>query len=57
MKFIKVVIVSICAALILLGILYNVFVTPFSNPKFDLIAWIVIGISFVAMLIIGRKQK
>ena len=56
MKVIKAIIVFICVALVLLGIVYNVLVTPFSNPKFDLIAWSAIGVAFLILAIMAKKK-
>ena len=46
----KSVLAVICVVLILFGIVYNVIALPFSSPKFDVIAWIVIGVA----ILIGR---
>lgn len=57
MKFIKIVIVAICVAFVFLGIVYNAFITPFSNPKLDLILWVLIGLAVVVLYVIGRSKK
>jgi hypothetical protein len=56
MKILKILIVAICASFVLLGIVYNVFLTPFSNPKIDLILWTLIGLAFLILYFIGRPK-
>ena len=57
MKIVKTAIVAICVSFVLLGIVYNVFLTPFSNPKLDLILWALIGLAFFILYVIGRSKR
>jgi hypothetical protein len=57
MKTMKKVLAVICVMLILFGIIYNVVALPFSSPKFDVIAWIAIGVAFLIATYLGRSNK
>lgn len=56
MKIIRTIIVGVAVLLVLFGMVYNIFVTPFSSMKFDLIAWGAIGIACLFLIVIGRKK-
>jgi hypothetical protein len=55
MKKLKLLLVSVCVALMFLAIIYHVVVLPFSSPKFDLISAITFGIAALILYVIGRK--
>ena len=56
MRFFKLFLAFVSVCLILFGILYNIFILPFSSPKFDLISIGLIGVGFLIALIIGGEK-
>jgi hypothetical protein len=55
MKLTKPILAWVCVLLIMIGIVYNWVIAPFSTPEFDFIAWTVIAAAFGIILLIGKN--
>lgn len=57
MKLLKVILGIVCLAMLFIGIVYKLAVLPFSTPEFDIVAWIMIGVSAFILWLLGRGAR